>query len=169
MNKKQKETLLDLGMDTEVKLDSVSPRGFLRYAGFGTGYVDYVRDLRGLEVVSEVRSLLDPGTDTSDITEPPYEKQAMTYHPLEDGSVDVRMTVNLSASTARWLEDLVRRLPEMYRNDPPKQDIGFHLSQKLLETLRLDKERHGDLSNGEMGTMPRKSFEGMKGASQTYT
>jgi len=183
MNKRQKETLLEMGLseiEIEKMLDTMRPEGIRKFHNFGEGYVDEMRRVHGLPVVREHLSLLDPEQPLEGITAEAYRKQPTTYHPQESGSVDVRITLSLSARVAQWMEGLELRLPDMYPHEPEKRELSYHVGQRLLETMRIDSERHGSLSDGGTGTMSRQDFDAMRGngglnasttkiSSKTYT
>lgn len=184
MSKKQKESLLDdTGLpeiEIEKLLDTMRPEGIRKFRNFGNSYVDEMRRVHGLPVVSDRTSLLDPDVSTDDLTAEVYKRQPTTYHPQDDGSVDVRVTLSLTPNVARWLEGLELRLPEMYPHEPTKHDISYHVGQRLLETMRIDSERHGSLGEGAAGTLSRTEYNAMRGggglnghttpiASKTYT
>ena len=167
-------------VDVEIMLDNMRPEGIRKFHNFGEGYVDEMRRVHGLPVVKEHLSLLDPEQPLEGITAESYRKQPTTYHPQDDGSVDVRITLSLSARVAQWLEGLELRLPDMYPQEPDKHEISYHVGQRLLETMRIDSERHGSLGEGASGTLTRTEFNAMRGgggldgqitpiASKTYT
>ncbi len=164
MSKKQKESLLDdTGLpeiEIETLLDTMRPEGIRKFRNFGNAYVDEMRRVHGLPVVSDRTSLLDPEVSTDDLTAEVYKRQPTTYHPQDDGSVDVRITLSLTPNVARWLEGLELRLPEMYALEPTKQNISYHVGQRLLETMRIDSERHGSLGEGAAGTLSRSEHNG---------
>jgi hypothetical protein len=172
MNKRQKESFLELGLGdgpgAEAYLDGLEPNQFRRINWFGEHYIDYVREMRGLPVVG-TESLLDAGTeDALGLTEAPYVLQPTTYHPLEDGSADVRITINLTTQQAHWLEDLDLRLHTMYKGDSERSKLSYHVRRMVLDVMKMDSERSG----GTEGTMSRGDYNARfsaSGGSKTYT
>jgi hypothetical protein len=155
MTMAQQESLIELGVGHEWVLDSLKPQEFAKYPRFGDVYVAYVRELRGLPSTA-TRNLLDPSEDSNSITAPPYVREPAVFTSLDTGRVDVRLTVNLAPAQARWLEGLCQRLPEMYPNQPDKHDLGFAVAPWIMETMKQDTDRHGNLPvSGHSGTMTK--------------
>ena len=155
MTERQKQGLIDAGVEYEWILDGFTPREFKKYPGFGVEYVKYIRELRGINI-NPVRNLLDEEEESSDITAPPYERQRDTYHPLESGLVDVRVTLTLSAHQARWLDGLALRLPKMYPNNPEYWNLGFMVAPWIMKAAELDSGRKGTMAGSEgVGTMSK--------------
>ena len=156
MNVKQKETLINLGIGHEWVLDGLKPHEFSKFPAFGLVYVEYIKQLRGIHIPVS-RNLLDPEEDSSDLTAPPYESQPPTFHALESGRVDVRLTLNLSATQGRWLENLAAQLPDMFPGEPHKHDLGFAVAPWILESMKQDTvRRHGQIPVGNhSGTMTK--------------
>jgi hypothetical protein len=141
-------------MDTEDILDLVSPEQFFRFDGFGQKYVSYVRNLRALDPVDNVIDLMAPK---------PYVRPKDTFHSLEDRSVDCTITVNLSATQGSWLSRVLDALPLEFPNDPSKHTLGFAIRPMLIELMKQDTGKHGQL-RGEsgMGTMNTKQMNNFR-------
>ena len=163
MNVRQKEKLLELALAEEWILEGFSPHEFGTLKGFGPKYVDYVRELRGISV-NPVIDLLDPETDSDEFCEPAYVREPATFHSLESGMVDVRVTLALTPVQARWLEGLLQRLPQMHPGQEERHNLGFVINPMLMDVMKSDNNRHGALpSESGQGTMTKADFMKMKG------
>lgn len=172
MSKRQKESFLELGLgdgpEAVAYLDGLEPNQFRKLHWFGEGYEDYVRLMRNLPVVG-TESLLDPEVEASlGLTSPPYVRAPTTYHPQDDGSTDVCLTVNLTTQQAHWLEDLAIRLPTMYGGDDERSKLSYHMRRMVLDVMKLDSERSGAVA-GTISRVDHESNISAPGAVKSYT
>jgi hypothetical protein len=136
--------------ELEAYLDSRSPQDFLYFPSFGAAYVAYVRKLRDMGVDTKIDLLADDAPEMG-VT---YVRKDPEFHPLPSGHIDCRLTMTLPVNQARWLSGLIHRLPDMYPNSKEKQDIGWHVAQRLLDVMKLDTKRHGGIG----GAMSKEDF-----------
>ena len=144
MSVKQKEVLEDLGMSDEVVLDTLSPEEFGSFTSFGERYVRYVKKLREV-YVPDSKDLLVNGGELWEEEAPPYIPSPDTFYQLPSGNFAVEVTIELNSTCANWLQSLSSRLPELFPNQPSRQNLGSVITPLLLDVMKNDHDRHSGM------------------------